>query len=100
LGCWGLDLIVKTAFLAEYEPMDEQGSSNIQELRERLARGEYRVEPVAVADAVIRRAAGLDLAGDYARLVDSVPSAPVRRRRRGRSPVSESLFTARAVAAL
>jgi hypothetical protein len=80
--------------------MDEQGSSHIQELRERLARGEYRVDPSAVADAVIRRAAGLDLAGDYARLVDSVPSQPVRMRRRGRSPVGESRFTPRAVAAL
>ena len=80
--------------------MDEQGSSHIQELRERLARGEYRVDPSAVADAVIRRAAGLDLAGDYARLVDSVPSPPVRMRRRGRSPVGEGRFTARVVAAL
>jgi hypothetical protein len=42
-------------------PMDGQRQTRIQELRELVARGEYRVDPRAVAAAVIRRQLGLDL---------------------------------------
>ncbi len=78
--------------------MDVQGAAKIQELRTRLERGEYRVDPGAVADAVMRRAAGLDLARDYARLVASTQAGPVRVRRRGRSLTGEGRFAAPAVA--
>jgi hypothetical protein len=79
--------------------MDAQGVDKIQELRARLERGEYHVDPGAIADAVIRRAAGLDLAGDYARQFEITPAPPARSRRRARPRTGESRFTARAVVA-
>jgi Anti-sigma-28 factor, FlgM len=79
--------------------MDAQGAAKIQELRRRLDRGEYRIDPGAVADALIRHAAGLELAGDYARLAERTPPAPVRARRRTRLLTGESRFAAQPVGA-
>lgn len=45
--------------------MDAHRDIKIRELQARLARGDYRINPAAVADAVMRRASGLDLAGEY-----------------------------------
>ncbi len=57
--------------------MDADREMKIQDLRARVARGEYRINPAAVADAVVRRASGLDLAGE-----SELPTAqaPVRNR--------------------
>src|SRR6516162_8381965 len=41
--------------------MDGQRQTRIQELRDLVARGEYRIDPRAVATAVIRHQLGLDL---------------------------------------
>ncbi len=51
--------------------MDAHRDMKIQELQARLARGEYSINPAAVADAVMRRASGLDLACEY-----ELPTAP------------------------
>ena len=40
--------------------MDEHHETKLQQLREQVARGEYRVEPTLVADALIRRVQGFD----------------------------------------
>jgi Anti-sigma-28 factor, FlgM len=37
------------------DDMDEEPQMRITDLRQRIARGEYTVEPSAVADAIIRR---------------------------------------------
>lgn len=39
--------------------MDEDRETKLQQLREQIARGEYRVEPELVAEALIRRVAEL-----------------------------------------
>jgi hypothetical protein len=36
-------------------PMDEQREKKLAELKTSVARGQYRVDPVAVADAIVRR---------------------------------------------
>jgi hypothetical protein len=45
--------------------MDANRDMKIRELQVRLARGDYRINPAAVADAVVRRTSGLDLACAY-----------------------------------
>jgi Anti-sigma-28 factor, FlgM len=62
--------------------MDAHREMKIKELRAQLERGEYRVNPGAVAEAVMRRAAGLDLTIEHAAEPGDV--APASRRSRTR----------------
>jgi Anti-sigma-28 factor, FlgM len=48
--------------------MIEDRETLVQELRELVRSGEYRVHPGAVADALLRRSSGQDLAREYAEL--------------------------------
>jgi len=41
--------------------MDREPDEKVAELKERLARGEYDVDPAAVADAILRRARDMKL---------------------------------------
>jgi hypothetical protein len=63
--------------------MDEHHETKLQQLREQVARGEYRVEPTLVADALIRRVQGLQAAAEP---VASRPAAGHGRRRLRAAP--------------
>ena len=62
--------------------MDAHREMKIKELRAQLERGEYRVNPGAVAEAVMIRAAGLDLTIEHAAERGDVAPAPRRSRTR------------------
>lgn len=80
--------------------MDMYRVTRIQQLRGQLAQGTYRIDTGTVADAVIRRASGLDLAEDYARLTSGPETTRSRPRARRRVPVSEGRRPTRAAAAV
>ncbi len=80
--------------------MDAHREMKIKELRAQLERGEYRVNPGAVAEAVMRRAAGLDLAFEYAAEPRDVAPAPKRSRTRLVGVVSARHTRPRTIAAI
>jgi len=58
--------------------VDTHREKKLHELRELVERGEYRVDPSAVAEALMQRLSGRDLAREYGQLI--ARTAVVRRR--------------------
>jgi len=57
--------------------MDENQESNVRDIQEKVARGEYQVDPTAVADAIVRRVrAYTKLSYPYSSSVESMNAAP------------------------
>jgi hypothetical protein len=68
--------------------MQAHRRKKIRELRDLVSQGNYPVDPVSVADAVMQRLSGPDLALDYARLLSSADPGPEPARIKGSSFVS------------
>jgi Anti-sigma-28 factor, FlgM len=85
---------------AEHEYMDAHRELKIKELKAQLDRGDYRVNPGAVAEAVMRRAAGLDLAIEYAAELRDAAPTPKRSQTRLVGLVSARHTRSRTVAAV
>jgi hypothetical protein len=71
--------------VADDLPVQMNKQTKVRELRELIERGEYRVDPTAVADAVIAHVSGENMAADYAQLMAARREARRRARIRGRS---------------
>ena len=71
--------------------MDDHRVSKLQELRERLASGEYTVDPQVVADAIVRRRWSIAVAPPLAVL--AFVSPPRRTRARVRRVARTRRFT-------
>lgn len=79
--------------------MDEHRETKVAELHELLEHGDYRVDPGAVADALIRRPWGQYLAQEYAELTSDTRPGLGRSRIRGATAAGSDLARAAASAA-
>ena len=80
--------------------MDAYRELKIKELKAQFERDEYLVNPGAVAEAVLRRAAGVDLAIEYAVAPRDPAPAPKRSRTRLVGLVSARHTRPRPIAAI
>jgi hypothetical protein len=71
--------------------MDDHRASKLQELRQRLASGEYTVDPHVVADAIVRRGWSIAVPPPLAELASVSP--PQRTRGRVRRVARTRKFT-------
>ncbi len=79
--------------MLDLKPMDASRQQTLRELREQIQRGEYAVDSAAVADAIVGRIRGLDLAPEAAGVLSS-PARVLRRARLGRAPTPAHLAAA------
>lgn len=85
--------------MAEDGLMNEHREMKVAELHELVEHGDYRVDPSAVADALMRRPSGQYLAREYAELTSDAPDGLGRSRIRGTTVAGTDLARATALAA-
>lgn len=96
---WGFDPIENGPAVSEDARVDTHRETKLQEIRELVKRGDYRVDPSAVADALMRRRLGRALAREYGQLIARTEDAPRRARITHRGLATAGHIGTRALAA-